>query len=252
MRPRSDGSAAQQPLDRLDEEHVRAGEDVHARATVPPSSRRRVRVRRRRVPKSVCIEPVWTIRNTPSSRARGPAPRSRRARSRSGCRSRSDRPARASRARTRDRGLGRGHDDRRGARQRAAHPTAGRGRGGRAVGYRRISSSAHGSSRSATHGSPSSAASRAPAQRRLVGRARGEHDVGVGARPAAERRRTRSIHQRTQRSARAQAREPRGQARRASRLGARDAVDLGRRRARASSSGSCASQRPRAAGTGAR
>ena len=68
------------------------------------------------------------------------------------------------------------------------------------VGKAHISSSAHGSSRSATQGVPSSAARRAPAQGGLVGEARGQHEVGAGAhlRPS---RTDCSIHQRIQRRA---------------------------------------------------
>ena len=66
-------------------------------------------------------------------------------------------------------GLGRGHDDRRRRRERAPHPPQVERRCGR-LGATRISSSAQGSSRSATHGTPSARATRAPANAVSYGR----------------------------------------------------------------------------------
>ena len=80
-----------------------------------------MRVRRRCWPRSVCIEPVWTIRKTPSSRgAARPAKSSRLEADRdAGHRdARGELGHRAPHARGR---LGRRHHDRRGGRQRAPH-----------------------------------------------------------------------------------------------------------------------------------
>ena len=145
-------------------------------------------VARRCRPNSVCIEPVCTMRNAPSAPRRR-APRSRRARSRSGCRD-DTRAASSGIAAARARRPPARHDDRgRGRSARAASAAA------PAAGARRrveaISSSAHGSSRSATHGTPARAR---PAPRRRPSRREGRTRSTVGAAPASRPRRAALLH----------------------------------------------------------
>ena len=139
------------------------------RMSTSTSSRRAVaaaaRLRRCAWPSSVCSEPVCTIRKAspPRDRRRRAAREAVSARSRSACRSRACGQARASRRGPARAASGRGHDDRRGASPALGASARRSTRRCRAVACTRISSSAHGSSRSAIHGTPSAAESRAPA-----------------------------------------------------------------------------------------
>ena len=167
---------------------------------VPPSTRRLRRVRRTSSPRSVCIDPVWTMRKTPGTRGDGSAPKSsgskpigipatgRSSQLRHRAAQRAWRPrARPSRPPTRS--IARGAC---GACRALGEPRSGAAR---------ISSSAHGSSRSATQGLPSSRATRIPANAVSYG----AHAVSTTSASAATRSASltlSSTHQRTQASAR--------------------------------------------------
>ena len=209
----------------------------------PPSTRRRRLVRRRRIPRSVCSDPVWTMRNTPSSRGAAEKAKS------SGSKpigmpvtTRGASPGIACRTRAAASGAAITIADALASARRICRRSSARCA---ALGYRRISSSAHGSSRSATHGFPSASASRAPAQAVSYG----AHDATTTSASAPTRRPSSvasSTHHRTQRC------DPgRTRARRAAKpVGPGGSLPSTRWTSaaagmRARSSGSSSSQRPR-------
>ena len=210
MRPASDGSAREQPRRspraRKTCERVRMSTPGDGAAEQPPPQRAS---RRRRSPRSVCSEPVWTMRKTPSSRAARRRRRSRRGSKPIGIagRRRSASSGIAAATRAAASGAAMTTADALAARGACA---AGRARGAAPVGCTRISSSAHGSSRSATHGTPSSRGERA----RRRGRSRtGAQDASTtsASRPTCVPSRTRLLDPPAHpAAARPSAREPRG------------------------------------------
>ena len=193
---------------------------------VPPSSRRRWRVRCRRVPRSVWSEPVCTIRKHPVAGA---------GRRRAGevvpvepDRDAGDRPIGQVGQRATDGGGGlrrRGHD-RRGAGQRPAHRAQVEG----ALDRRRVQAHLVERPRVLEVGDPRHAelgGEPRAGQRRLVRSAGREHDVRPGSHTPPERHGLLDPPAHPAVRARAQEREPRRHAGRPRRLGARDAVDLG-------------------------